>query len=256
MELDEAEAQRFCGPLLRRRSPDEDIGSEGRMHAARGETREESRRWLGGALRRRSVAVLVVALAAAAIPVALHLAVPTAAPGAALFPKQACGYDRWTVKTLQDRPQLLPTETSTVAALGSRTPPAMLFPTRLPQEHHVYVVTADVVAIQPQTDGDLHVILSAGGQTMISETPNPACTGHATPFRRLQMRQARESVRMCHAQVTGVFFFDYAAGQTGHARNYAELHPVLVFHCLPSLGATPSEHQNPLTGLPRGQSGD
>jgi len=210
---------------------------------------------LGRALRRRSIAVLVLALATASIPVALHVAGPAAAPRAALQPTQACGYDRSTVKTLQDRPQLHQTKTSTVTALGRLTPPT-LRSTRLPQEHHVYVVNADVIAIHRETDGDLHVILSAGGGTMISEAPSPACTRDATPFRRLQMRRARDSVRICHAQVTGVLFFDYAAGQYGHAPNYAELHPVLVFQCLPSLGAKPSEHPSRLNGLVRFQSAD
>jgi hypothetical protein len=30
-------------------------------------------------------------------------------------------------------------------------------------------------------------------------------------------------------RVTGVLFFDFPHGQFGHARNYAELHPVLGF---------------------------
>jgi hypothetical protein len=226
------------------------------MHGANKDRRGGLQGWLGRALRRRSTAVLLVTLATASIPVALHVVGPAAAPRAALAPKQTCGYDRWTVKTLQDRPQLLPTQASTVTALGHLTPPTPLPSTRLPQEHHVYVVTADVIAIRLQTDRDLHVILSAGGQTMISEAPSPACTRDTTPFRRLQMGQARDSVRLCHARVTGVLFFDYAAGQYGHAPNYAELHPVLVFHCLPSLGAKPSRHRDPLNGLPSSQSAD
>jgi len=33
-------------------------------------------------------------------------------------------------------------------------------------------------------------------------------------------------------RVTGVFFFDFPHGQSGHARNYAELHPVTAFRVL------------------------
>jgi hypothetical protein len=175
----------------------------------------------------------------ASVPVALHVAAPSAAPHAALPVAQTCGYDRWTVKTLQDRPSLLPTESSTVPALGVLPRPASLPSTRLSWEHHVYVVTADVIATQAETDGDLHVILSAGGRTIISEAPNPACTTKATPFRRLQMEKTRSSIRICRARVTGVLFFDFAAGQNGHAPNYAELHPLLVFQCVPSFGAKP-----------------
>lgn len=190
-------------------------------------------------LRRRSTVVVLLALATASIPVALHVAAPAAAPRAAVAPAPSCGYDRWTVKTLQDRPQLLPTKSSSVAALGVLPRPDSLISTRLPQEHQAYVVTADVVAIQPQSDGDLHVVLRAGGRTIIAEAPRLACVPDASPFRRLQMQHARDSIRMCRARVTGVLFFDFAAGQYGHAPNYAELHPILVFECLSPLSAKP-----------------
>jgi len=191
-------------------------------------------------LKRRPLIVFALAAMAAAIPVAVHVA--AAAPHAAFPATQTCGYDRWTVKTLQDRPHLLPTTSSTVPALGALAQASVLPSTRLPQEHQVYVVTADVIATEPRTDGDLHVILSAGGRTMISEAPKPACTTKASPCRRLQMERARNSVRICRAQVTGVLFFDLPAGQSGHAPNYAELHPILVFHCLSSLGARPGSN--------------
>ena len=191
------------------------------------------------ALKRRPLVVFALATVVAAIPVAVHVAAPAAAPHAALPATQTCGYDRWTVKTLQDRPHLLPTTSSTVPAIGALARPSVLPSTRLPQEHQVFVVTANVIATEPETDGDLHVILSAGGRTIISEAPKPACTTEASPLRHLQMERARNSVRICRAQVTGVLFFDLAAGQYGHAPNYAELHPLLVFHCLPSLGARP-----------------
>jgi len=193
-------------------------------------------------LKRRPLIVFALAAVVAAIPVAVHVAAPAAAPHAAFAAAYTCGYDRWTQKTLQDRPHLLPTTSSTVPALGALAQPSVLPSTRLPQEHQVYVVTANVIATEPRTDGDLHVILSAGGRTMISEAPKPACTTKASPFRHLQMERARNSVRICRAQVTGVLFFDLPAGQSGHAPNYAELHPILVFHCLSSLGARPGSN--------------
>jgi len=153
------------------------------------------------------------------------------------------------VKTLQDRPRLFQTEESTVRALSVFPRPSSLPSTRLAQEQHVYVVTADVIAIQSETDGDLHVILSAGGRTMISEAPNSACTTQARPFRRLQMQQARESVRICQARVAGVLFFDFALGQYGHSPNYAELHPLLVFHCLYPLASVRRRTDSPLEQL-------
>jgi hypothetical protein len=200
-------------------------------------------------VKRRPIIVLAIGAVAASIPVALHVAAPAAARHAALPVTQACGYDRWNVKTLQDQPTLFPTEKSTVPALGVLPRPPSLPSTRLAQERHVYVVTADVIAIHPETDGDLHVILRFGGRTMISETPNPACTTQASPFRRLQMQQARESVRICQARVTGVLFFDFAAGQDGHSPNYAELHPLLVFHCLYPLPGVRPRADPPLEQL-------
>jgi hypothetical protein len=35
-------------------------------------------------------------------------------------------------------------------------------------------------------------------------------------------------------RVAGVLFFDFPHGQSGHARNYAELHPVTGFRVLSS----------------------
>jgi hypothetical protein len=68
---------------------------------------------------------------------------------------------------------------------------------------------------------------------MIAEAPSPACTTHATAYRRRQMANARKAVRICgKARVTGVAFFDFLHGQTGVAPNGIELHPVLGFACL------------------------
>jgi hypothetical protein len=52
-------------------------------------------------------------------------------------------------------------------------------------------------------------------------------------YRRRQMREAREKLRLCsHARVVGVAFFDFKHGQTGVAPNAIELHPILDFACL------------------------
>lgn len=57
---------------------------------------------------------------------------------------------------------------------GDFTCGVALPPTRLPFEHHVFRVVAAVIAVYPEDDGDLHVILSEGGNTMISEAPEPS----------------------------------------------------------------------------------
>jgi hypothetical protein len=147
----------------------------------------------------------------------------------------SCGVERWTVKTLQDRPRLLPLRSVTIRYLVTRPAPAELPPTRLPFERHSFRVTAAVTLERPEDDGDLHLVLIDGPRTMIAESPSPSCTSGATPLRRRQMAQARRRVRLCaKARVTGVAFFDFKHGQTGVAPNAIELHPVLAFRCLRS----------------------
>ena len=98
----------------------------------------------------------------------------TTAAGANLASVQSvasCGVERWSVKTLQDRPRLLPVKTVTLAYLVSRPAPSNLPYTRLPFERHVFRVTAAVTLIRSESDNDFHLVLSDGRRTMIAETP-------------------------------------------------------------------------------------
>ena len=171
--------------------------------------------------------LLVVMVAALATSAALATHPSNAAT------RSACGGDRWTVKTLQDRPHLLPARRTTIHFLITRPAPSHLPDTRLPFEHHVYTVVARVVLVRPEADSDFHVVLQSGGKHMNTEAPSPSCDRNATPYRRRQMRVARNHVRLCaRARVTGVAFFDFPHGQTGVAPNAIELHPILAFRCL------------------------
>ncbi len=144
----------------------------------------------------------------------------------------ACGGERWTVKTLQDRPRLLPVQDTTLAYLVSRRAPHALPDTRLPFERHIFRVRAAVTVVGFAHDRDLHFVLRDGERTMIAESPSPSCTKRATPTHRRQMADARKRVRVCaRAVVVGVAFFDFLLGQTGVAPNGIELHPVLAFRC-------------------------
>jgi hypothetical protein len=146
-----------------------------------------------------------------------------------------CGVERWTIKTLGDRPSLLPARPSTIKALTSVAAPSYLpQATRLPFERHVYRVTAAVTLVRPEDDGDYHVVLQDGaGRTMIAESPLVSCGRSATLQRQQQIAAARARVRLCpRASVTGVAFFDFYHGQTGVAPNAIELHPILDFRCL------------------------
>jgi hypothetical protein len=175
----------------------------------------------------RSLRLLLAVLAAATLAV-------LAAEAAAAHPVHAlCGIERWSVKTLQDRPLLLPARTTTVKYLTSLPAPADLPYTRLLFERHVFHVTAAVSLVRAEADGDLHLVLRDGALHMIAEAPESSCVAGATPARRTQMQTARAAVRLCaRAEVTGVAFFDFKHGQTGVAPNAIELHPILAFHCL------------------------
>ncbi len=153
--------------------------------------------------------------------------------GSSASSSQSCGVERWTVKTLQDRPKLLKTRRTTIHLLVSRAAPHPLPTTRLPFERHRYVVIAAVTLIRPEEDGDLHLVLQAGGDQMIAESPSPSCDAKASPLYRRLMTSARSRIRLCaRARITGVAFFDFDHGQTGVARNAIELHPILGFSCL------------------------
>jgi hypothetical protein len=153
---------------------------------------------------------------------------------ASLALRYVCGVERWNIKTLKDRPRLLPARPATVAQLIS-LPRPMPFPPvgRLLAERRIYSVVAAVTLDREEVDLDHHLVLSSGGKTMIAETPSRVCTQGATVLRRKQMESARVASRVCaEARVVGVAFFDYKHGQTGVAPNAIELHPVLRFACL------------------------
>jgi hypothetical protein len=147
-----------------------------------------------------------------------------------------CGVERWTVKTLQDRPHLLPARRTTVAHLVSLPRPPSVPATRLPFERHIFSVVAAVTLVRQEDDQDLHLVLRSGAKHMIAEAPNaPICTPRATLVRRKQMVAARRLVRLCSkARVVGVAFWDFKHAQTGVAPNAIELHPILGFACLSS----------------------
>lgn len=181
--------------------------------------------------RRRVAVVLIVAAVAT---VSARLAAPTNAHVVKASLHQACGVERWKIKTLQDRPRLLPVQSKTVLYLATQPAPKRLPATRLPFERHIFRVTAAVTLVRREADSDLHLVLQDGTNHMIAEAPlSPSCAPKALRQRRQQMTTARKAVRLCaRAQVSGVAFFDFNHGQTGMAPNGIELHPILAFRCL------------------------
>ena len=167
---------------------------------------------------------------------------------AAPFAHEACGTERWAVKTLSDadagRVNLAPRST-TVERLRRLAAPSSLPPRRLPQEFQTYRITARLLAFKIEDDGDVHLAVAdpASGGTMIVELPNSGCTHAASPTARHRIAQAKRALLAAcgtpstsrfttlhgTATIAGVLFFDFKHGQRGVAPNAVELHPVTAF---------------------------
>jgi hypothetical protein len=134
----------------------------------------------------------------ALVSTVLALAVAATSAGSSGAPRRVeCGVERWAVKTLWDRPRLLPVRPTTIAALTALRAPSNLPATRLPLERRVYRVTAKVTLVRHEADDDFHLVLrDSTGHHMIAESPLPGCATGATRLRRRQMAQARRAVRL------------------------------------------------------------
>lgn len=105
-------------------------------------------------------------------------------------------------------------------------------------ERHVWRVKAVIVKDRLQDNGDIQVILLAQHSYLIAELPSPACLSRTTRARAAIVRARRRFERGCGsasrtwtnqgavAYISGVGFWDLPNHQPGHAKNYAELHPV------------------------------
>jgi hypothetical protein len=158
-----------------------------------------------------------------------------------------CGIERWQVKTLSDpdaRQVVFAVRPATVRYLGSLRANPGGQDSRGPLETRVFGVQARLVSVKRESDSDYHLILSEAGATMIAEMPLTACTSGAQ--HRYAMSTARAELERAvggpvgeswihpnlRVRVAGVLFFDDPHGQSGHARNYSELHPVTGFRVL------------------------
>jgi hypothetical protein len=158
-----------------------------------------------------------------------------------------CGVERWPVKTLSDpgaRQVDFAARPAAVRYLGSLPSSAGGQDWRGPLESRVFRVQARLVSVKREADSDYHLVLSEGGATMIAEMPFVGCTAGAQ--HRYAMMTARAGLEHAvggpvgeswvhpslRVRVVGVLFFDFPHGQSGHARNYAELHPVTGFRVL------------------------
>lgn len=158
-----------------------------------------------------------------------------------------CGVERKAVKTLQDGAVLdfvhvKPTTIASLVAMPGHGKAELLTmnATRFPFEDFVYSVDAKIVGFKKEGDQDFHVVIKDDNdRTMIVEIPSPKCA----PSRAKQFQALRDGLEAKAGKATtafktldpplsvtilGVGFFDFVHGQTGHAPNGIELHPVLA----------------------------
>jgi len=153
------------------------------------------------------------------------------------------GIERWPIKTGADPVAksipLTPTPTTLHALVSLPRPDAADGDTRVPPvETTCYTLRATLTAYKEEADGDEHLALADGGETMIAEIPRPDFLPAASPW-KAQIGAARAAFvsrfhpsaqfRECSAQVvvTGIGFFDHPHSQRGVAANAVEIHPVL-----------------------------
>jgi hypothetical protein len=166
-------------------------------------------------------------------------------PARADDPEPPCGTERWSVKTGTD-PDVGTIDLSN-PLYGSinrlcHWPRPHTLPSNnriAPFETRAYVVMATLKQYILESDGDYHLVLKDDlGNSLIGEIPSPVCVANSSPFKpwitnaRAEFDSAFRVTTSWHYTntpviVMGVAFFDFAHGQTGHAPNYVELHPVL-----------------------------
>jgi hypothetical protein len=180
------------------------------------------------------VAVVVTAIACGVIFIYSVDAAPRVA--------QACGTEKWAIKTVSDpqrRLVRLRPRNTTVAAINRLRMPMPTPHVRSTRfERQVWRVKAQIVQYKLEEDSDIHLILFDRGAYMIAEMPHAACLSKKTRKRAAIAAVRARFVGRCGAASTqwqtlgavvyiwGVGFWDFPHGQAGHARNYSELDPV------------------------------
>jgi hypothetical protein len=178
--------------------------------------------------------LVVIGCAAAVVALGLQLR-PTKLPTAAAAPLRAlCGSERWAVKTFTDGDRFkvdLTPRYRTIKQLNTLVRPATRpVNGRTPAELQVYRVTATAFKTINEDDGDIHLALRGNdGSELIAEAPEPACSIGARDRPAINAaRLVAQDIQSGDKVVAiGVGFYDFKHGQTGHANNYIELHPLI-----------------------------
>ncbi len=139
------------------------------------------------------------------------------------------GTYRWPVKTLSDGFRPAAAETASIATLSRwRAPTVTKTLPRTRAERTLVVIRGVFVLERHEKDGDLHLVVRDGGQTMICEVPDPRNMPAA--YRKQVSAARRFATALKPGQrlvVTGVAYFDKLHDASGAAANGIELHPVL-----------------------------
>jgi len=154
-----------------------------------------------------------------------------------------CGHERWAIKVGADpeAPSIdiaNPIDT-TISELRALVPPTDIrhFNGRAPAELQVYTLLITMTLFKSEGDSDLHLVIRDRGKTMIAESVDPNCAVGSPwlddmkavrqAFRdRFGNVRAKKNLRV-RVRITGPAFFDFIHGQTGHAENGIEIHPIL-----------------------------
>jgi len=142
------------------------------------------------------------------------------------------------LRTLQDRPKLLPAHAIRFDKFQSLRRPIPLPATRHPSERQIVTLRASSSAVTQDAAGNIHLALYFAGKHKLvyATAPHPACSARATLQRRRQMGNARRTIIDLAYQnnggggpcrVTGVLFFSTRRQQT-EVLNMAELSPILA----------------------------
>ena len=159
------------------------------------------------------------------------------------------------LKTLSDPQRQLVTlrpRRTTVRAINELPRPRRT-PTRRNTafERHLWRVKAVILRDRLKSDGDIQLILVAGHSYAHAELPSAACLPRNARARAAILRARRRFVEGCGtpsrawkeqgalALVSGVGLWDRPNGDPGHAKNYAELHPVTNIRFLAGCNAEP-----------------
>jgi hypothetical protein len=193
-------------------------------------------------MARRGKASFSVAVMVAACGLLASVAAGTRAGSASGSTPPRCDATLGELKTLSDPERdlvyLRPRKT-TIRAIN-KLPRPRPTPTRRDSvfERRVWRVKAVILKDRLQADGDVQMILVAQNSYLIAEMPAPACLPPTTRARAAILRARRNHARGCGsasrmwknqgavAYISGVGLWNVPSRVPGHAKNYAELHPV------------------------------